>query len=455
VRTAAGYALLVGAPVLVLLATLRAGHDLTALHGAAAVVASRTGAVGALNLPLLVAQIVVLLAASRAVGMFFRVIGQPQVMGEMAAGILLGPSFLGWVAPTLSAQLFPASSLSYLNVLSQVGLVLFMFLVGLSLDHDAVREQRKTALFASHVSIAAPFCLGVLVALRLYPRLATEGVTFTGFALFMGVAMSVTAFPVLARILRDRGMMETRLGTLALACAAIDDATGWCILAYVVAAVRVGQGGTAWTTAAGVATYAAAMLLIVKRVCGRFDGAFRRSRRLSDNALCGLMLLILASALATELVGVHLLFGAFFLGAVMPKTPGLAEHLREKFESVTVVLLLPLFFAYSGMRTTLGAIRGELWLDTLLIVAVAIAGKLGGSAIAARASGLPWRDATALGILMNTRGLMELVILNIGLDIGVISPAVFSMMVVMALATTLLTAPLLHWVYPARRAAAG
>jgi len=446
VKQTLGYALLVGGPVLVLLAVLRAGHGLTA--PAETFTSAAAHAAAPVDLGKLFLQLLVLLVCSRAVGMLFRAIRQPQVMGEMVSGILLGPSLLGWAAPGVSAWLFPVQSLAYLNVLSQVGLALFMFLVGLSMDHEAIKDQRRAALFASHVSIAAPFCLGALVALRLYPRLSGGHVSFTGFALFMGVAMSVTAFPVLARILRDRGLMETRLGTLAIACAAVDDATGWCILAYVVAAVRVGQGGTpAWVTAAAALGYAAVMLLVVKPVCRAFGRAYKRSGKLSENALCGLAALIFASALATEWAGLHLLFGAFFLGAVMPKTPGLAAHIRERFESVTVVILLPLFFAYSGMRTSLGTLHGGLWVDAAMIIAVAVVGKVGGSAVAARVSGLPWRDAAALGILMNTRGLMELVVLNIGLDIGVISPPVFSMMVLMAVVTTLLTAPLLGLVY--------
>jgi Kef-type K+ transport system membrane component KefB len=400
----------------------------------------------------LVLQIAVILVAARIVGFLFQKIHQPQVMGEMVAGILLGPSLLGWVAPGVSAALFPPASLSYLNALSQVGLVVFMFVVGLALNPSELHGYGHAAVLTSHVSIAAPFCLGSFTALYLYPRLSDDGVTFTHFALFMGAAMSITAFPVLARILTERGLLRSRMGTLAIACAAVDDVTGWCILAYIVVLVRVAHAARpAWVTIAGSLVYVLIMLFVVRRLLPALERTFRKRDQLSDNLLAVIVVLVLASALATEWLGIHLLFGAFLMGAIMPKAPEFTRYLLHKFESVTVVLLLPLFFAYTGLRTRIGVGGGRaIWLYSALVIVVAITGKLGGSMFAARLSGMPWREAAALGILMNTRGLMELVILNIGLDIGVISPAMFSIMVLMALVTTFMTTPLLEWVYPTR-----
>jgi Kef-type K+ transport system membrane component KefB len=405
-----------------------------------------------LNLFQLVLQIAVILVAARVVGFLFQKINQPQVMGEMVAGILLGPSLLGWLAPGISAALFPPVSLAYLNALSQVGLVVFMFVVGLALNPSELHGYGHAAVLTSHVSIVAPFCLGGLTALYLYPRLSDDGVTFTGFALFMGAAMSITAFPVLARILTERGLVRSRMGTLAIACAAVDDVTGWCILAYIVVLVRVTHASrSAWVTIGGSILYVLVMLFVVRRLLPAFERAFRKRGELSDNLVAVIVVLVLVSALATEWLGIHLLFGAFLMGAIMPKSPDFVSYLLHKFESVTVVLLLPLFFAFTGLRTRIGVGGGNaIWLYSALVIAVAITGKLGGSMFAARLAGMPWREAASLGILMNTRGLMELVILNIGLDIGVISPAMFSIMVLMALVTTFMTTPLLEWVYPAR-----
>jgi Kef-type K+ transport system membrane component KefB len=394
----------------------------------------------------------VILVAARIVGFLFQKINQPQVMGEMVAGILLGPSLLGWLAPGASAALFPAASLSYLNALSQVGLVVFMFVVGLALDPSELHGYGHAAVLTSHVSIVAPFCLGGLTALYFYPRLSDDSVTFTHFALFMGAAMSITAFPVLARILTERGLLRSRMGTLAVACAAVDDVTGWCILAYIVVLVRVAHAARpAWVTIAGSFVYVFIMLVVVRRLLPALERAFRKRDHLSDNLLALIVVLVLASALATEWLGIHLLFGAFLMGAIMPKAPDFTRYLLHKFESVTVVLLLPLFFAYTGLRTRIGVGGGHaIWFYSAIVIVVAITGKLGGSMFAARLAGMPWREAAALGVLMNTRGLMELVILNIGLDIGVISQAMFSIMVLMALVTTFMTTPLLEWVYPTR-----
>ncbi|HEX8829914.1 MAG TPA: cation:proton antiporter [Longimicrobium sp.] len=446
------YLLLVGGPAAGVFAIVHAGQGLRAPQGVAATVATKGGASLMPDLLLLLVQIGVILVAARVVGLLFRFIRQPQVVGEMVAGILLGPSLLGWVAPELSARLFPAASLGFLNSISQVGLLIFMFLVGVELDPRLLRGKSHTALVTSHASIVAPFFLGALVSLFLYPRLSHDGVTFTGFALFMGAAMSVTAFPVLARILRERNLLKTRVGTVAIACAAVDDVTAWCILAGVVAVVRSGSGATSlWLTLGGSAAFVAVMVVGVRPVLARAEGAFHRSGRLTQDLLGVILLLGLASAWVTEYVGIHALFGAFLAGAIMPKGERFVHALTEKLEDLTVVLLLPLFFAFTGLRTAFGLVSGAgMWGYAALIILVAVAGKWGGSTLAARFTGMTWREAGAVGVLMNTRGLMELVILNIGLDIGVISPALFAMMVLMALVTTFMTSPLLEWIYPAR-----
>jgi len=449
------YLLLVGLPLGILIAVLKAGRNLSP----APIDALRQGvassaAVAPMNLFTLVLQVAAVLLVSRVVGMLFRRIGQPQVIGEMVAGILLGPSLLGWAAPSVSHFIFPASSLAYLNGISQIGLVFFMFLVGVSLNPKELREHGHTAVLTSHASIVTPFCLGAALALFLYPRLSQSGVTFTSFALFMGSAMSITAFPVLARILTERNLLSSRMGTLAISCAAVDDVTGWCILAYIVALVRVQSAATSpWTMLAGSIAYVVVMVVGVKRLLLLFEKSFRRHGRITENALSVMIVLALGSALTTEKLGIHSLFGAFFLGAILPKSVDFTRALRQKVESMTTVALLPLFFAYSGLRTSINVVHGTLWIYTLLVIAVAVAGKFGGSMLAARMAGSSWTDASALGILMNTRGLMELIALNIGLDIGVISPTVFTIMVLMALVTTFMTSPLLVRFYPPSRAA--
>jgi Kef-type K+ transport system membrane component KefB len=403
------------------------------------------------NLFLLTLQLAVVLAACRVIGWLFQKIGQPKVVGEMFAGIMLGPSLLGWLAPQASAYLFPASSLGFLNALSQVGVVVFMFLVGLGINPKELKKQGQAAvILTSHVSITAPFVLAAFLALYLYPRLSDDSVRFSSFALFMGAAMSITAFPVLARILDEGNMLGSRLGTVAIACAAVNDVTGWCILAYIVVLVRAARASTSiWITLGGIILFGVAMIYGVRHLLRGFERVYGKKGGLSENLMALMMLLVLASALFTEYLGIHLLFGAFLMGAIMPKEKRFVRYVLDRFETITITLLLPLFFAFTGLRTNLAAIRGPaMWMYCVLIILVATLGKLGGSMLASWLSGMPLREAAGLGTLMNTRGLMELVILNIGLDIGVISPALFSMMVMMALFTTFMTRPVLATICP-------
>lgn len=402
------------------------------------------------NLFILTLQLAIVLATCRVVGWLFQKIGQPKVVGEMFAGIALGPSLLGWLAPHTAAVLFPPSSLGFLNALSQVGVVVFMFLVGLGINPRELKNQGHNAVLTSHVSITAPFVLAAFLALYLYPRLSDDSVAFPSFALFMGAAMSITAFPVLARILDERNMLRSRLGTVAIACAAVDDVTGWCILAYIVVLIRSAHSSTSiWITIGGILVFGLAMIHGVRRLLRGFERSYRAKGALSENLMALMLLLVLASSLFTEYLGIHLLFGAFLMGAIMPKEAKFVRYVLDRFETITVTLLLPLFFAFTGLRTNIAAVKGpEMWIYCGLIILVATMGKLGGSTLASWLSGMPLREAAGLGTLMNTRGLMELVILNIGLDIGVISPALFSMMVMMALFTTFMTTPMLALICP-------
>ncbi len=400
------------------------------------------------TLALLLAQIVAILLVSRALGVVMRRLGQPLVMAEMVAGIALGPSLLGLLWPSGYGALFPAVSLPVLKTLSQLGLVLFMFMVGLELDPTLLHERRRASILISNVSIAFPFALGLGLAWGIHDTYAPPGVAFLPFALFLGTSMSVTAFPVLARILSERGLMQSRVGAIAIACAAVDDVTAWCLLAFVVAIARAkGMLDAAWTAGLAVA-FSAFMLLLARPLLRRWGSVVAERGGLTPTRLVFVLVLLLFSAGATELIGIHALFGAFLFGAVLPKGGGLSHALAEKLESVAVVLLMPLFFAFSGLRTQIGLLTGaEQWLLTLGIIAVATFGKFGGSAVAARITGINWREASAIGVLMNTRGLMELIVLNVGMDLGVISPTMFTMLVLMALVTTFATTPILRWVY--------
>lgn len=400
---------------------------------------------------LLLAQIAIILLCARVAGRALGLIGQPKVVGEMVAGIMLGPSLLGWLAPSVSAALFPPASLGFLNALSQIGLLFFMFLVGLELDAKLIRGRGHAVLITSHASIVAPFFLGACLALFLYSRLSDDSVTFTGFALFMGAAMSVTAFPVLARILQERGLTKTRLGAIAIACAAVDDVSAWCILAGVVLIVRSADPPVPIPLmVAGSLLFVLLMVTVVRRTLGRLEATYIKWGQLSQDRIAAVVFLVLVSGWITERLGIHAVFGAFLAGAVMPKREEFVRAFRDRFEDVMVVLFLPIFFAFTGLRTSIALISGDLWGYMALILLVAVAGKMAGCAFAARASGMSWRESWALGALMNTRGLMAFVILNVGLDIGVISPALFAMMVLMALATTFMTTPVLEWVYPER-----
>ena len=439
----AAYALTLVGVVFAFLAINAVGERLKAPYGAA--VATATYAATHVNdlLHVLLALVVVV-AAARILGTLFRIARQPPVVGEIIAGILLGPSLLGRIAPVTAGHLFPPTVAPFLNVLAQVGVILYMFLVGLELDPALLRKRGHATVAISHASIVVPFVLGALLALLLYPRLSSSDVSFTSFALFLGVSMSVTAFPVLARILTDRGIHKTRMGVIALTCAAVDDITGWCLLALVVGIARAQSAGGLKTIALAL-TYVALMVLVVRPAMTRLALLYGNRGRLTQGVMAVVFVALLLSSFATEFIGIHAIFGAFALGAVIPHDSGMARELTDRLEDMVVVLLLPAFFAFIGLRTQIGLVSGyEQWMLCGLIIAVASAGKFGGGLFASRITGLGWREGSALGVLMNTRGLMELIVLNIGLDLGVISPALFAMLVLMALVTTFATTPILH-----------
>jgi Kef-type K+ transport system membrane component KefB len=395
------------------------------------------------TLPHVLLALIVIIVAARLLGALFRRMAQPPVIGEVVAGILLGPSLLGRVAPSVSNYVLPQAVAPYLQIIAQLGVILFMFLVGLELDTSLLRKRTRATVAISHASIVLPMVLGVAAAFFIHDELAPAGVPWRVFALFLGVSMSVTAFPVLARILTDRGISKTELGTLAISCAAVDDVTAWCLLAAVVGLARHDFGGVLMTLALS-AVYVAGMLLVARPLLARLVRRQEVLGRVTPDAIAMVFVGLLASALATEYAGIHALFGAFLLGAVIPHESLLARSLRAKLEDIVVLLLLPAFFAYTGMRTQIGLlVDARSWLVCAALIAVAVAGKFGGGTLAARLTGLTWRDAASIGVLMNTRGLMELVVLNIGLDLGVISPTLFAMLVVMAVVTTLATSPLL------------
>jgi Kef-type K+ transport system membrane component KefB len=423
------------------------GHGLTpSVPAGTGVISSRAANADILwHLLLALATVVVV---GRGVSWLLRLVGQPAVIGELVAGILLGPSLLGRASPEVAAYLLPSTVAPYLGVLANLGVIIYMFLVGLELNSAMLRGQLRMTLTTSHTSIIVPFVLGSAFALYLYPRFATSDVPFTHFALFLGVAMSITAFPVLARILADQRMTQTRLGALSLTCAAIGDVTAWCLLAFAVGVVS-GSANGAVLVALFTITFIAAMFLVFKP---RFERLAEETigDQPTPKAVSITLIALLLSALTTEAIGVHAIFGAFLLGAIIPHESPLARSLHRGIVDLVTIVFMPAFFAFTGMRTQIGLLSGGYeWLVCVAIIGVATLGKFGGTTIAARFNGLDLRDSMALAALMNTRGLMEVIVLNVGLDLGIISPTLFTMLVLMALVTTLMTIPILHLVLPA------
>ncbi|WP_114789386.1 cation:proton antiporter [Niabella yanshanensis] len=410
-------------------------------------------------LALLLAQIITIILAAKLFGWICRKIGQPTVVGEMIAGILLGPSLLGLYLPEFSNVLFPKQSLGNLQFLSQIGLILFMFIVGMELDLKMLRKQTHDAVVISHASIIVPFASGIGLAYFIYESFAPEGVQFLSFGLFMGIAMSITAFPVLARIVQERGITKTRLGAIVITCAAADDITAWCILAAVIAIVKAGSFTSSLYIMALALVYVIVMIKMVRPFLSRIGSICTSKQTLTKPIVTIFFLTLIVSAYAAEVIGIHALFGAFMAGAIMPDNIRFRNLFIGKIEDIALIILLPLFFVFTGLRTQIGLLSDPaLWKLTAMIIVIAVAGKFLGSALAAKFVGQSWKDSLSIGALMNTRGLMELVVLNIGYDLGVLTPQVFSMMVLMALITTFMTGPaldLINWAFRSRPQVSG
>ncbi len=398
-------------------------------------------------LSLLLLQILVIILVSRAVSFVLTMLGQQSVIGEIISGLVLGPSVMGLLFPNFFHFIFPAESLGTLQFLSMIGLSFFMFIIGMDLDIDQIKKNASDAALVSYASIILPFLLGVWLAYTLYQNYAPVGTGFIPFAMFTGISVSITAFPVLARILQERKMTKTPMGSLAILCAATNDVIAWCILAAVIAIAKAGDISSAFFTIALAALFIFIMIYVVRPLIQKF-AAERLKKESPDRALVALAFFsLLGSAYVAEIIGIHALFGSFLAGVIMPHNNVFRKQISEKIEDVSVMVLLPIFFAFTGLRTQMGLLNdGSAWRAFGLVLLVATSGKVLGSALSAKIVGQSWRNASSIGILMNTRGLMELIVLNIGYDLGVFSPQIFAMMVLMALVTTFMTGPLLNLV---------
>lgn len=396
---------------------------------------------------LLLLQILIILATCRIAGLLFKKTGQPAVTGEILAGIILGPSLLGSLFPDIYAFVFPEESFSNIQILSQIGLILFMFTIGMELDIKEVQKRWQDTVLISHAGTIVPFALGMIIAYSIYTKYASAHTPFLSFAIFIGISLSITAFPVLARIIQERGLTRSRLGTISLASAANGDITAWCLLAAIVAYAQAGTVQSAIYTVLFSALYASLMLFIVRPVL-RIVGNLYHNKEIVDKSLVAVMFFILiASAYVTEILGLHALFGAFVAGIIMPENTKFRKIMSDKVEDVSLALLLPLFFVYTGLRTDVGLISGaEMWLLCGLFILVAIIGKFGSTFVVARFLGETWKNSLFMGALMNTRGLMELVVLSIGLEMNILPQPVYVMLVLMTLVTTLLTTPLIAFI---------
>ncbi|OPB97902.1 cation:proton antiporter [Elizabethkingia occulta] len=398
-------------------------------------------------LALLLIQIVTIILVARLFGWICMKMRQPSVIGEMIAGIALGPSLLGLYFPEFSAFLFPKESLGNLQFLSQIGLIFFMYIVGMELDLSVLRKKAHDAVVISHASIIIPFALGIGLSYFIYKEFAPDGVQFSSFALFIAIAMSITAFPVLARIVQERNLQKTKLGTIVITCAAADDITAWCILAAVIAIVKAGSFASSIYVIIMAIAYVFLMIKVVRPFLKRIADLQTGKGIMSKSVVAIFFLVLIISAYATEVIGIHALFGAFMAGAIMPENAKFRNIFIEKVEDVALVVLLPLFFVFTGLRTEIGLLNhGHLWITAGLIILVAVTGKFIGSALTAKFLRIGWKDSLTIGALMNTRGLMELIVLNIGYDLGVLSPEIFAMMVIMALFTTFMTGPSLDFI---------
>ncbi len=399
------------------------------------------------SIGILLLQIITILITCRLFGWLFQKIGQPTVIGEIVAGIVLGPSVLGHLSPEMSGFLFPPDSLNNITILSQFGLILFMFAIGMELDITEVRKKLKETILISHTSTIVPFFCGMLTAYFVYDQYADKSTPFLSFALFVGIAMSITAFPVLARIIQERGLTRTHLGTISLASAANGDITAWCLLAVVIAIAQAGSMLSAVYNILFSMIYITFMFLAVRPFLRMIGNVYHNKEVIDKTLVAFMFLLLIISSYLTEILGLHALFGAFIAGVVMPANVKFRKIMTEKVEDVSLALFLPLFFVSTGLRTEIGLLNSpDLWWMCGVFILVAILGKFGGAMFSARFVGESWKDSLYIGALMNTRGLMELVVLTIGYEMKILSPPVFVMLVLMTLVTTFMTIPLVSFI---------
>lgn len=395
-------------------------------------------------LSLLLLQIIAILIVARLFATVFKYIGQPGVIGEIVAGIVLGPSVLGHFSPETFHFLFAPESLDGLNIISQLGLILFMFVIGMELDLKIIKTKASETLVISHASIIAPFFLGMLLAFHVYPEFGAGHADFLPFALFIGISVSITAFPVLARIIQERNLGKTNMGRLAIASAANNDITAWCMLAAIIAVAKAGSVVSALYTIGFSALYILFMFAVVRPFLKKVGNVYNNPEILSKTFVAAIFLVLILSSYITEVLGVHALFGAFLAGVIMPANINFRRVFTEKVEDVAVVLLLPLFFVFTGLRTEIGLLNTpHLWAVCGIFILVSIVGKLAGAAFSARFVGESWKDSLSIGVLMNTRGLMELIVLNIGYEMGILPSSIFVIFVIMALFTTFMASPCL------------
>lgn len=395
-------------------------------------------------LSILIIQIIVIVSISRIFGKLFSKIGQPSVIGEIIAGIALGPSILGYFFPDIFTFIFPIESLNNLGFLSQIGLVLFMFVIGMELDISTIKKKAGDSFFISHTSIAISFILGIICAIFIYSEYVIKSINFIDFALFIGIAMSIAAFPVLARIVQEKGLSKSNFGKQIITIAAIDDLTAWCLFATIIIIIKSGSIISVLFTIILIVLFVFVMFYWVQPLLKRFDNTYKNRELLTKNIVSVVFIILFLSALLTELIGIKALFGGFIAGVIMPANNNFKKMMSEKIEDFSLIVLLPLFFALTGLRTEIGLLNSsEMWIVCLIIIAVAITGKLGGSFLASKIVGYSTKDSLFIGTLMNTRGLMELILLNIGYDMGILPANIFAIMVVMTLVTTFMTGPLL------------
>ena len=383
--------------------------------------------------------LLIILIVGQLLGYLCKLIGQQQVIAEILTGLALGPSLLGAIWPHLEIQLFPVSVLPTLQTLGDIGLVLYMFSLGARLDVHSMQHQSRKAVVVSLSGILLPLAMGAVTGLFLYDGFAGPQATPFAFVLLVGTAISITAFPVLARLLVERGMLNTNVGILALTSASIDDVLAWCLLAFVIASIHSHGLFAATITILETLAFTGMMLFGVRPL---LNYLVRRTQSVEVHVALSLIVLLLASY-TTNAIGVHAIFGAFIAGVILPRNVALVSHIRS-LDRVNNLLFLPLFFVSSGLKTQIGLLLSPaLLLVCLLIILVACAGKIAAATCSARLMGDGWRDALSLGVLMNTRGLIELIVLNIGLQLGILSSTLFAMLTVMAVVTTMMAAPLL------------